>query len=88
MILLRRTGQGRTGETTRSRVRRGATEQLKAEALRLLAWARSSDSWRQARKRKQQPVGLSEEQASFTFAVIRAQVLAKTGGQYRPRWPR
>jgi 3-hydroxyacyl-CoA dehydrogenase / enoyl-CoA hydratase / 3-hydroxybutyryl-CoA epimerase / enoyl-CoA isomerase len=58
------------------------TEQLKAEALRLLEWARSTDSWHAARKRKQQPVGLSEEQASFAFAVIRAQVLAKTGGHY------
>src|SRR5437870_57680 len=57
-------------------------EQFQAEALRLLAWARSSDNWRQARKRKQQPVGLSEEQATFAFAVIRAQVQAKTGGQY------
>src|SRR5262249_4842591 len=33
------------------------------------------------RKRKQEPVGLSEEQQSFTFAVARAQVLAKTKGQ-------
>ena len=58
------------------------TEQLKAEALRLLGWAQSSGSWRRGRKQKQQPVGLSEEQASFTFAVIAAQVMAKTGGHY------
>ena len=32
-------------------------------------------------RRKQQPVGLSEEQQSFTFAVARGQVLAKTKGQ-------
>jgi 3-hydroxyacyl-CoA dehydrogenase/enoyl-CoA hydratase/3-hydroxybutyryl-CoA epimerase/3-hydroxyacyl-CoA dehydrogenase/enoyl-CoA hydratase/3-hydroxybutyryl-CoA epimerase/enoyl-CoA isomerase len=57
-------------------------EQLVDEAKRLLEWANTSGEWRAARKRKQQPVGLSEEQASFTFAVTRAQVLAKTGGQY------
>src|SRR5205823_522730 len=54
------------------------TEHLKAEALRLLGWAQTSGSWRDARKRKQQPVGLTEEQASFAFAVIRAQVMMKT----------
>src|SRR5260370_20023564 len=58
------------------------SERLKDEALRLLDWARESGAWRDARKRKQQPVGLTEEQASFAFAVIRAQVLMKTGGQY------
>src|SRR5205085_7338077 len=42
----------------------------------------STGDWREARKRKRQPVGLSEEQLSFTVAVARAQVMAKTGGQY------
>ena len=58
------------------------TDHLRAEALRLLDWARSSGDWREARRRKQQPVGLTEEQATFTFAVNRAQVLAKSGGHY------
>jgi 3-hydroxyacyl-CoA dehydrogenase/enoyl-CoA hydratase/3-hydroxybutyryl-CoA epimerase/3-hydroxyacyl-CoA dehydrogenase/enoyl-CoA hydratase/3-hydroxybutyryl-CoA epimerase/enoyl-CoA isomerase len=57
------------------------SDRLRAEALRLLAWARESKDYLQARRRKQQPVGLSEEQQSFTFAVARAQVLAKTKGQ-------
>ncbi len=52
------------------------------EAVRLLREAQQSDEWKAIRKRKQQPVGLSEEQQSFTFAVARAQVLAKTRGQY------
>jgi 3-hydroxyacyl-CoA dehydrogenase/enoyl-CoA hydratase/3-hydroxybutyryl-CoA epimerase/3-hydroxyacyl-CoA dehydrogenase/enoyl-CoA hydratase/3-hydroxybutyryl-CoA epimerase/enoyl-CoA isomerase len=56
--------------------------QLVPEALRLLQWANEDGGWREGRKRKRQPVGLSEEQKSFTFAVIRAQVLARTGGQY------
>jgi 3-hydroxyacyl-CoA dehydrogenase/enoyl-CoA hydratase/3-hydroxybutyryl-CoA epimerase/enoyl-CoA isomerase len=57
-------------------------ERLQDEAVRLLQEARRSDEWKAIRKRKQQPVGLSEEQLSFTFAVARAQVMAKTSGQY------
>ena len=37
---------------------------------------------RKPASKKQQPVGLSEEQLAFTFAVAKAQVLAKTKGQY------
>jgi 3-hydroxyacyl-CoA dehydrogenase/enoyl-CoA hydratase/3-hydroxybutyryl-CoA epimerase/3-hydroxyacyl-CoA dehydrogenase/enoyl-CoA hydratase/3-hydroxybutyryl-CoA epimerase/enoyl-CoA isomerase len=58
------------------------SERLRAEALALLRWAKTDGGWRQARQRKQQPVGLSEEQLSFTMAVTRGQVLAKTGGHY------
>jgi 3-hydroxyacyl-CoA dehydrogenase / enoyl-CoA hydratase / 3-hydroxybutyryl-CoA epimerase / enoyl-CoA isomerase len=57
------------------------SERLQEEALRLLQWAQQSGDWQTVRRRKQQPVGLSEEQQSFTFAVARAQVLAKTKGQ-------
>ena len=57
-------------------------ERLMEESLRLLQWARESGAWQEARKKKRQPVGLSEEQHSFTFAVARGQVLMKTKGQY------
>ncbi len=57
------------------------SDRLADEALRLLAWSRQADDWKEARKRKWQPVGLTEEQHSFTFAVARALVLAKTKGQ-------
>ena len=57
------------------------SDRLQEEARRILDWSRQSEGWRQVRKRKQQPVCLSEEQQSFTFAVARAQVLAKTKGQ-------
>jgi 3-hydroxyacyl-CoA dehydrogenase/enoyl-CoA hydratase/3-hydroxybutyryl-CoA epimerase/3-hydroxyacyl-CoA dehydrogenase/enoyl-CoA hydratase/3-hydroxybutyryl-CoA epimerase/enoyl-CoA isomerase len=56
-------------------------DRLLAEARRLLDWTNQSGDWREPRRRKQQPVGLSEDQASFIFAVARAQVLAKTKGQ-------
>src|SRR5205814_1990244 len=52
------------------------------QAVSLVKWANRDGGWKAARQRKQQPVGLSEEQAGFTFAVARAQVLSKTGGQY------
>jgi 3-hydroxyacyl-CoA dehydrogenase/enoyl-CoA hydratase/3-hydroxybutyryl-CoA epimerase/3-hydroxyacyl-CoA dehydrogenase/enoyl-CoA hydratase/3-hydroxybutyryl-CoA epimerase/enoyl-CoA isomerase len=57
-------------------------DRLLEEALRVLRWASESGDWRTARKRKQQPVGLSEEQQSFLFAVARAGVLARTKGQF------
>src|SRR5262249_47418117 len=57
------------------------SERLRDEALRVLKLARETGMWRDTRKQKQQPVGLTEEQHSYTFAVARAQVLAKTKGQ-------
>ncbi len=57
------------------------SERLVDEAVRLLQLAHETGSWQAARQRKQQPVGLSEDQHGFTFAVARAQVLAKTKGQ-------
>jgi 3-hydroxyacyl-CoA dehydrogenase/enoyl-CoA hydratase/3-hydroxybutyryl-CoA epimerase/3-hydroxyacyl-CoA dehydrogenase/enoyl-CoA hydratase/3-hydroxybutyryl-CoA epimerase/enoyl-CoA isomerase len=57
------------------------SERLLEEALRLLRWSQESGDWKAVRRRKQQPVGLSEDQSSFIFAVARAQVLAKTKGQ-------
>lgn len=58
------------------------SEKLIDEAKRLLAWSRESGDWKEARRRKQQPVGLSEEQLSFMYGVAKAQVTAKTKGQY------
>jgi 3-hydroxyacyl-CoA dehydrogenase/enoyl-CoA hydratase/3-hydroxybutyryl-CoA epimerase/3-hydroxyacyl-CoA dehydrogenase/enoyl-CoA hydratase/3-hydroxybutyryl-CoA epimerase/enoyl-CoA isomerase len=64
-------------------------DQFVKEAVRLIEFAHSPDQaaqagagWREARLRKQQPVGLSEEQLAFTSAVIRAGVLAKAGNHY------
>ncbi len=57
------------------------SERLVEEARRVLEWARQSGTWQEARKRKRQPVGLSEEQLTFTVAVARGQILAKTKGQ-------
>jgi 3-hydroxyacyl-CoA dehydrogenase/enoyl-CoA hydratase/3-hydroxybutyryl-CoA epimerase/enoyl-CoA isomerase len=58
------------------------SEKMLEEGLRLLALSRESGEWKKIRVKKQQPVGLSEEQHQFTFGVARAQVLAKTKGQF------
>jgi 3-hydroxyacyl-CoA dehydrogenase/enoyl-CoA hydratase/3-hydroxybutyryl-CoA epimerase/3-hydroxyacyl-CoA dehydrogenase/enoyl-CoA hydratase/3-hydroxybutyryl-CoA epimerase/enoyl-CoA isomerase len=57
-------------------------ERLLPEAVRLIHDANASGEWHDIRKRKRQPVGLSEEQAAYAFAAARAQVLAKSGGHY------
>ena len=57
-------------------------ERLAEEALRLLRWARETEAWKEARRRKQQPVGLSEEQLTFAMAVARGQVMAATRGRF------
>lgn len=57
-------------------------EKLLDEALSLVKWAIANGGWKAARLKKQQPVGLTEEQASFAFAVARGLLMAKTGGHY------
>jgi 3-hydroxyacyl-CoA dehydrogenase/enoyl-CoA hydratase/3-hydroxybutyryl-CoA epimerase/3-hydroxyacyl-CoA dehydrogenase/enoyl-CoA hydratase/3-hydroxybutyryl-CoA epimerase/enoyl-CoA isomerase len=58
-----------------------SSERLFDAAVELIKEEQKRGSWRDARKRKQQPVGLSEDQKSFTFAVARGGVMAKTKGQ-------
>jgi 3-hydroxyacyl-CoA dehydrogenase/enoyl-CoA hydratase/3-hydroxybutyryl-CoA epimerase/enoyl-CoA isomerase len=57
------------------------SERLREEALRLLAWSHQTKDWERARRQKQLPVGLTEDQHSFTFGVARAMVQSKTKGQ-------
>src|SRR5947209_10997721 len=56
-------------------------ERLMDEAQRVLEWAAQTGAWREARRQKQQPVGLSEDQRTYTYAVARAVMLEKTKGQ-------
>lgn len=60
-------------------------DRLLEEAQRLLLLSRQLNDWPEIRRRKQQPVGLSEEQHAYTFAVARGQVWQKTRG--RPQAP-
>jgi 3-hydroxyacyl-CoA dehydrogenase/enoyl-CoA hydratase/3-hydroxybutyryl-CoA epimerase/3-hydroxyacyl-CoA dehydrogenase/enoyl-CoA hydratase/3-hydroxybutyryl-CoA epimerase/enoyl-CoA isomerase len=58
------------------------SERLIPEALQLINWTIESGEWKAIRHRKKQPVGLTEEQATFAFAVARAQVMSKAGKDY------
>src|SRR5262249_37686643 len=57
------------------------SERLVEEGKRLLAWSLQAKDWEKQRSIKRLPVGLTEEQPSFTFGVARAVVQAKTKGQ-------
>jgi 3-hydroxyacyl-CoA dehydrogenase/enoyl-CoA hydratase/3-hydroxybutyryl-CoA epimerase/3-hydroxyacyl-CoA dehydrogenase/enoyl-CoA hydratase/3-hydroxybutyryl-CoA epimerase/enoyl-CoA isomerase len=57
-------------------------DRLIEEAVSLLQSAAQTGVWHDARKKKRQPAGLSEDQLNFTYAVTRAQVLDKTKGQF------
>ncbi len=59
-----------------------ASDRLLAEGLRRIQVLRETGEYLERRKRKQQPVGLSEDQLSFAFNVARGQVLAKTKGHF------
>jgi 3-hydroxyacyl-CoA dehydrogenase/enoyl-CoA hydratase/3-hydroxybutyryl-CoA epimerase/3-hydroxyacyl-CoA dehydrogenase/enoyl-CoA hydratase/3-hydroxybutyryl-CoA epimerase/enoyl-CoA isomerase len=57
------------------------SDRIAEEAKRLLAWSHETRDWERAREQKRLPIGLTEEQHAFTFAVTRAAVEAKTKGQ-------
>jgi 3-hydroxyacyl-CoA dehydrogenase/enoyl-CoA hydratase/3-hydroxybutyryl-CoA epimerase/3-hydroxyacyl-CoA dehydrogenase/enoyl-CoA hydratase/3-hydroxybutyryl-CoA epimerase/enoyl-CoA isomerase len=57
-----------------------AGERLLDEAVRRAQAAFDSGDWREIRRRKQLPVGLTEEQHDFIFSAARSQVVAKTKG--------
>jgi 3-hydroxyacyl-CoA dehydrogenase / enoyl-CoA hydratase / 3-hydroxybutyryl-CoA epimerase / enoyl-CoA isomerase len=53
------------------------SEHLRSEAEELVRWAHKDGGWKDVRMRKQQPVGLTEEQHAFTFAAARGQLQVK-----------
>ena len=57
-------------------------ERLVEEGTRLIEILRTSGDWEETRRRRQQPLGLSEDQARFAFAIAEGGILAKTKGQY------
>ena len=58
------------------------SDKMIEEGLRLLAWSRESGDWKKIREKKQQPIGLSEDQLQYTYGVVKGMVLAKTKGQF------
>jgi 3-hydroxyacyl-CoA dehydrogenase / enoyl-CoA hydratase / 3-hydroxybutyryl-CoA epimerase / enoyl-CoA isomerase len=57
-------------------------EQLLNEARRVIGILREDDLWQQNRKRRSQPLGLSEDQLMFASAISEGGVRGKTKGQY------
>lgn len=57
-------------------------EKLQDEGRRLIELAQQSGEWKEARKRREQPIGLSEDQFHFLFALFEGGVMAQTKGQY------
>jgi 3-hydroxyacyl-CoA dehydrogenase/enoyl-CoA hydratase/3-hydroxybutyryl-CoA epimerase/3-hydroxyacyl-CoA dehydrogenase/enoyl-CoA hydratase/3-hydroxybutyryl-CoA epimerase/enoyl-CoA isomerase len=57
-------------------------DKLVEEGQRLLDYLVESGVWKENRKRREQPVGLSPDQAQFLFAAAEGFVKAKTKGQY------
>ncbi|NOS72081.1 MAG: 3-hydroxyacyl-CoA dehydrogenase [Verrucomicrobia bacterium] len=57
-------------------------ERLVEEGLHLIAEARRTGEWKESRLRRSQPLGLSEDQARFAFALAEGAVRGKTKGQY------
>src|SRR5262245_6300177 len=57
------------------------SEKLREEALRILGDLNANQSWKEIRRKKKLPVGLSEEQLRFTFDMARGYILEKTKGQ-------
>ena len=83
MICAGEAGQGRPGPaSSASSSTPCRASSCSDEACACCTGPATSGDWQEARRSKQQPVGLSEEQLGFTFAVARGQVLAKTKGQF------
>ena len=57
-------------------------ERLVEEGLRLVNYLVESGVWKETRKRREQPVGLSDDQANFLFATAEGFLKGKTKGQY------
>ena len=57
-------------------------ETLVEEGQRLLDYLVESGEWLSRRKRREQPVGLTDDQANFLFAAAEGFVKGKTKGQY------
>ena len=57
-------------------------DQLVEEGRRLLDYLVESGVWKENRKRREQPVGLSQDQAMFLFSAAEGFIKGKTKGQY------
>lgn len=57
-------------------------DRLLAEGLRVIEILRTDDLWQRRRRVRRQPLGLTDNQAGFSFAVANGHLQQKTKGQY------
>src|ERR1700722_8714188 len=57
-------------------------ERLAEEGRRLIDYAQQSGEWKELRRKKEQPLGLSDDQLNFAFGVSEGAVRGATKGQY------
>jgi 3-hydroxyacyl-CoA dehydrogenase / enoyl-CoA hydratase / 3-hydroxybutyryl-CoA epimerase / enoyl-CoA isomerase len=57
-------------------------ERLVEEGRRLIDYAQQSGEWKELRRKKEQPLGLSDDQLNFAFGVSEGAVRGATKGQY------
>ena len=57
-------------------------DQLIAEGTYLIEESQRTGEWRELRRQRRQPLGLSEDQFHFAFAIAESVVKGKTRGQY------
>jgi 3-hydroxyacyl-CoA dehydrogenase/enoyl-CoA hydratase/3-hydroxybutyryl-CoA epimerase/3-hydroxyacyl-CoA dehydrogenase/enoyl-CoA hydratase/3-hydroxybutyryl-CoA epimerase/enoyl-CoA isomerase len=57
-------------------------DRLVDEGVRLVDYLQQSGDWKENRRRRSQPLGLSETQAMFAFGVAEGAIQGKTKGQY------
>jgi 3-hydroxyacyl-CoA dehydrogenase/enoyl-CoA hydratase/3-hydroxybutyryl-CoA epimerase/enoyl-CoA isomerase len=57
-------------------------DRLIDEGVRLIETMIASGEWKENRRRRLQPVGLTDDQMNFTFAVSEGAIRGKTKGQY------
>jgi 3-hydroxyacyl-CoA dehydrogenase / enoyl-CoA hydratase / 3-hydroxybutyryl-CoA epimerase / enoyl-CoA isomerase len=58
------------------------SEQLVEEGRRLIDIAHETGQWKELRTRKEQPLGLSDDQLNFAFGIAEGAVFGATKGQY------
>ena len=57
-------------------------ESLVDEGKRLIQWLAEDNRYLDIREKRRAPMGLSDDQANFSFAVAAGQVMLKTKGHY------
>ncbi len=58
------------------------SDALVSEAHRVIELLHHEDTWKKNRQRRQQPLGMTDDQVAFTFSVAEGAIRGKSGSQY------